>query len=183
MRVSLILDPNRELSQNRGWKPVALLVAVFATGSAIWVARVPQLIAFENSAPAPRIDGGITAMSSQPVHFVPSRTDEAKTYHLASSPLQKTAIVPAKLDLDAVQAKPLKQKQSPKKHVKLKPRPEATVRFTNGSANHVPVRETVLVVIESRGANAENYQIQMWRVTVLRTTVNAADIQVPHKEI
>jgi beta-lactamase regulating signal transducer with metallopeptidase domain len=182
LRVSRILDPNREFSQNRGWKPVALLIAIFATGSAIWISRAPQLIAFENDAPV-RIDGGITAMSSQPVHMMPSRTGGAQAYRLASGPSQKPAIVPAKLDLGPVQAKPLKQKQSPKKHARLKARPEATVRFTNGRINQVPVRETVLVVIESQGADTTNYQIQMWHVTVLRMPVNAAEIQVPHKEI
>lgn len=182
MRVSRILDPNREPSPNRGWKPVASLIAVFAIGSAIWISRAPQLIAFENNTSTP-VDGGITAMSSQPVHIVPSRTDGAHAYRIASGQLQKPAIVPAKLDLGTVQEKPLKQKQSPKRHAKLRARPEATVRFTNGSSNQAPIRETVLVVIESQGVNAANYQIQMWHVTVLRTPVKAADIQVPHKEI
>lgn len=182
LRVSRILDPNREPSQNRGWKSVALLIAVFATGSAIWMSRAPQLIAFENNVPV-QIDGGITAMSSQPVHIVPSRTDGAQAYRVATGPSQKPVIVPAKLDLSTVQATPLKQKQSQKRHVRFKAHPEATVRFTNGRANQVPVRETVVVVIESQGVGAANYQIRMWHLTVLRTPVNAADIQVPHKEI
>jgi beta-lactamase regulating signal transducer with metallopeptidase domain len=182
LRVTRILDPNREPSQNRGWKPVALLVAVFATGSVIWISRAPQLIAFENDAPV-RIDGGVTAMSSQSVHFMPSRTDGAQTYRLATGPAQKPVIVPAKLNLDTAQVRLLKQKQSQKRHAKLKAHREATVRFTNGSADQVPVRETVVVVIESQGANAANYQIQMWHLTVLRTPVSAAAIQVPHKEI
>src|SRR5215467_591068 len=182
LRVSRILDPNREPSHSRGWKPVALLIAVFATGSVIWVSRAPQLIAFENDAPA-RIDGAITAMSAQPDKMMPSRTDGAQTYRLATGPAQKPIIVPAKLDLSAAPVMLLKQKQAPKRHVKLKAHREATVRFTNGSGDQVPVRETVVVVIESQGANAANYQIQMWHVTVLRTPVSAAAIQVPHKEI
>jgi beta-lactamase regulating signal transducer with metallopeptidase domain len=180
LRVSRILDPNRELSERRGWKPVASLVAVFATGSAIWISRAPQLVAFEEHAPV-QIDGGITAMSPQQVHIVPSRTDGAQTYRLATGPSQKPVIVPAKLDLRTVQANPLKQKQSRKRHVSLKAHPEATVRFTSGSSNQVPVRETVVVVIQSQRTNSANYQIQMWHVTVVRTPVTA--VQLPHKEI
>jgi beta-lactamase regulating signal transducer with metallopeptidase domain len=179
LRVSRILDPHREPSRNRGWKSVALLIAVFATGSAIWISRAPRLIAFENNAPA-QIDGGITAMSSQRVHIVASRTNGAQTYRAATGSSQKPIIVPTKLDLSTVPAVPLKQKQSRKRHVKLKAHPEATLRFTSGSANQVPVRETVVVVIESHAANAA-YQIQMWQVMVLRTPVTS--IQVPHKEI
>ena len=182
MRVSRILDPNRELSPNRGWKPLTSLIAVFAIGAAIWISRAPQLIAFENNQPIP-VDGGITAMSSQRVHIAPSQTNGPHTYRIASGQLQKPAIVPAKLDLGEVQAKPLKQKESAKRHTKLKARPQATVRFTNRSTNQVPVRETVLVVIESKGADRVNYQIRMWHVMVLRTPVNAADLQVSHKEI
>jgi len=180
MRVSRIMDPNRELSPNRGWKPVALLIGIFATGSTIWISRAPQLIAFENNAPA-HADGGITAMSAQPVNMMPSRTDGAQAYRLASAPSQEPVIIPAKLDLGTVQAKALKQKQSRKRNVKLKAQPEATVRFTNGNSDQVLVRETVVVVIQSQGADSANYQIQMWHVTALRTPVTA--FQLPHKEI
>ena len=180
LRVGRILDPNREFSPNRGWKSVALLVGIFATGSAIWISRAPQLIAFENTAPA-QIDGGITAMSPQPTHIVPSRAEGAQTYHPSAVPLEKPVIVPAKLELGTVQANSTKHKQLPKRHMKLRVHPEATVRFTNGSRNQVPVRETVVVVIQSQGAVSANYQIQMWHVTVLRTPVTA--VQLPHKEI
>ena len=180
LRVSRILDPNRQPSPNRGWKSVASLVAVFATGTAIWMSRAPQLIGFENDASV-QIDGGITAMSAQQVHIVPSRTNGAQNYRVATGPLQKPVIVPAKLDLTTVQATPLKQKESRRRHVKLKAHPEATVRFTNGSVSRVPVRETVVVVMESRAADAGNYQIQIWHVTVLRTPVTA--VEFPRKEI
>lgn len=180
LRVSRILDPNRELSPSRGWKPVALLIAVFAAGSAIWVSRAPQLIAFEKNAPV-QTDGGITAMSSQPVHIVPSRAEGAQTYRPSAELSEKPVIVPAKLELGTVEAGSTKHKQSPKRHVKLRARPEATVRFTSGSSNQVPVRETVVVVIQRQGADPANYQIQMWHVTVLRTPVTA--VQLPHKEI
>ena len=181
-RVGRILDPKRELSQHQGWKPVAALIAVFATGTAIWASHAPQLIAFQNDTPV-RVDGGITAISSQPGDVVPTRTDAAQSYRLAAGPSQTPVLIPAKLNLGTVQTKPLNQKQSQKKQVKLKAHPEATLRFTNGSAVQVPVRETVVVVIESQEVGAANYQIQMWHVTVLRTPVHAADMQVPHKEI
>jgi hypothetical protein len=182
LRVSRILDPNRELSPERGWKSVAALMAVFAAGTAIWISRAPQLIAFENDAPA-QIDGGITAMSSQRAHVVPSRAEAVPTRRLATGSSPKPALIPAKLDLSTLQATPLKHKRSPKKPVATKAHPEATLQFTSGSANQVPLRETVVVVIESQGAATANYQIQMWHVTVLRTPMNAAAVQVPHKEI
>lgn len=182
LRVSRILDPNRELSQNRGWKPVVSLIAVFATGTAIWASRAPQLIAFQNDTPV-RVDGGITAMASQPAHVVTTRVDAAQNYRLAAGPSQTPVLIPAKLNLNTVQARPLNRKQSQKIQIKLRAHPEATLRFTNGSASQVPVRETVVVVIQSQGAAAANYQIQMWHVTVFRTPVNAAAIQFPHKEI
>lgn len=181
LRVSRILDPNRALPQNRGWKAVAALMAVFATGSAIWISRAPRLIAFQNDAPPVQIDGGITAMSSQPLHVVPSRAEAAQTYRPGAGLSQKPVIVPAKLELGTVQASSTKHKQSAKRHVKLKAHPEATVRFTNGSPNQVPVRETVVIVIQSQGRDSTNDQIRMWHVTVLRTSVTA--VQVPHKEI
>jgi hypothetical protein len=180
LRVGRILDPDREPSPTRGWKPVAALIAVFASGTAIWASRAPQLIAFENTAPV-RIDGGITAISSHPVRIVPSGTEAAPSYRLATGSLPKAVVVPAKLDLSTVPAMPGKQKQSRKRHGRLKARPEATLRFTNGSATQVPVRETVVVVIENQGGDAANYQIQLWHVTVLRTPVTA--IPVPHHEI
>jgi beta-lactamase regulating signal transducer with metallopeptidase domain len=182
LRVSRILDPNREPSQKRGWKPVASLVAVFAAGTAISISRAPQLIAFENDAPV-QVDSGITAISSQPANVVSSRMDAAKAYRPAAGTQQKPVIIPAKLNLSTVPATPLKAKQSPKRHLKLKAQPEATVRFTNGASEHVPVMQTVFVVIESERTDAANYQIQMWHVTVLRTPMNAAAVQVPHKEI
>src|SRR5215472_2324478 len=79
LRVGRILDPNRELLPNRGWKLLASLIAVFATGTAIWISRVPQLIAFEDNAPI-QIDGGITAMSSQATRMVPARTHALQSY-------------------------------------------------------------------------------------------------------
>src|SRR5215472_15341252 len=109
LRVGRILDPNREPSPTRGWKPAAALIAVFASGTAIWTSRAPQLIAFENHAPV-QVDGGITAISSHPVHIVPSRTEAAQSHRLATGSLPKAVVVPAKLDLSTVPAMPGKQK-------------------------------------------------------------------------
>jgi len=181
LRVSRILDPNREPGQRRGWKPVASLVAVFAAGTAISISRAPQLIAFENDAPV-RVDGGITAMSSQAGPIAWSRMDAAKAYRPAAGSQQGPVVVPAKFDLNTVPAKALKAKPLPKRHAKFRAQPEATVRFTNGT-NQVPVQETVFVVIERQRAETANYQIQLWHVTVLHTPMNAAAVQVPHKEI
>jgi beta-lactamase regulating signal transducer with metallopeptidase domain len=182
LRVSRILDPNRALSQSRGWKPVVSLIAVFASGTAIWISRAPRLIAFENNVPV-QIDGGINATSSQPAHVVPVRTDAAKTYRFATGPSQKPAIIPAKLDLSTAQPRLLKHKRTSKRPVSLNAQPLPTVRLASGSATPAPVTETVFVVIESPTTDGANYQIHLWHVTVLRTPVNAASVQVPPKEI
>jgi len=62
---------------------------------------------------------------------------------------------------------------------------ESLVHLTGSATSAAPYTETFWIVVESSGSNRERQQvrqIQMWRVTVLRSLTSTPSNPIPHKE-
>lgn len=176
LRVSRILDPQRP-SQNRVMKPAVTLVAMFAVGCGVWTTRTSQLIAFQDGTTA----GQMTSDASQAAS---TRSAPARVIP-ASLRSPEVRVIPAKLDLDKQHPVALKNHQ-PRYSNSVAPRPRrnSLVQLASAHTAAVPIEQTVFVLIEdSPEAGVERYQVQMWRVMVLRTVANPAATQISHKEI
>lgn len=176
LRVTRILDPERP-SHGNVLKPAVTLVGVFAMACGVWTARTSTLVAFEDGRAQGQATPGVSQvalMRTAPARVIPATL---------RSP--QVGVIPAKLNLDQRHPTPLKNLQaSHRSNARPEPHHTPLVHLTSSHAAAVPVAETVFVVIEdSPQAGVERYQVQLWRVMVLRTVANPAITQTSHKEI
>jgi beta-lactamase regulating signal transducer with metallopeptidase domain len=187
LRVAQILDRNRSCGNGRSCKLALSLVAGLAVACAIGISKAPRLIAFEDGAPA------VSEGAFSPVAAVKLGATNAslRTSSIASSSaLQKPILAkwtgqPNQTDDNQRLA-----------HKSILGQPAFAAHFATGRQNSrgmiylasmqsSPTFETVVVVFESRDPNSPNpvYQVQMWRVTVLKTTVDSTHQSTPREEI
>jgi len=174
-RVARILDVNRPApTQYKSWLAVSL-VAVLAMGCAVVYSRSPKLVGFERS---PRAKGYEIARSS----VTPSVRITERIPGLAVTPVkltQRSITHRTKTKTaNAVRTAAL-HSESPKAVEK------SLVHLTGSATTAVPYTETFWIVVESSGSNREQQQvqqIQMWRVTVLRSVTSTPSNPIPHKE-
>jgi beta-lactamase regulating signal transducer with metallopeptidase domain len=181
-RVAQILDGNRSCGNGRNCKLVLSLVTGLAVTCAIGISKAPRLIAFEDGAPA--VSDG--AFSPAAAVQVGATNAGLRTSPIALSALQKPSL--------AKWAQPDDNQQVAHQSVVRPPALVAhfaTRRQNSGGTIYMtsmqssPTVQTVVVVFESGDPNspAHVYQVQMWRVTVLNTTIDLTHHLAPRKEI
>jgi beta-lactamase regulating signal transducer with metallopeptidase domain len=174
-RVARILDVNRPAPAPHTSRMAVSLVAVLAIVCAVVYSRSPKLVGFERS---PQANEYETARSS----VTPSVPLMERIPGLTVSPAKLTQrSLTRKIrtkTANAVRAAALHSK-SPKAAE------ESLVHLTGSASAPVPYTETFWIVVESSGANREQqqvHQIQMWRVTVLRSVSSTTSNPIPRKE-
>ena len=163
-RVAEILDVNRPRGNTRSWKPVSL-VAGFALVCAVGIARSPKLIAFD-AAPY------IAQTNSVPADITPAQDFP-----------QFVPATRAKLNLEPVHRTPTRVRPAATHSAMSKPKPNRMLHLT--SVQQAPVTETVFLLIQSADHSSsapQIFQIQMWRVTLLRYVAPPVSTQTPTKK-
>jgi beta-lactamase regulating signal transducer with metallopeptidase domain len=183
LRVAQILDRNRSCGNARSFRLALSLVSGLAVVCTIGISKAPRLIAFEDDAPAVSEEALSPAASAK----LGATKTSLRTASMASlSAFEKPRLA------KWIQADD-NQRLADKSILR---RPALVADFatrrqtSNGtiymaSVQSSPTVQTVIVVFESRDANSPNpvYQVQMWRVTVLKTTFDLTHHPSPRKEI
>ena len=191
-RVAQILDANRPTKRARNWKPTASAhCRIRDRMRRVRVQYAPTSWLPERGA---RSGLGIDACDSSPhiisptviserVSEVPShRIDQYNSGHVAcsancTSEVESTNMAIAHLP---VQGHRVALRHDPKSQT------SGMVHLASGErTTPAPITETVFVLIESRPSGSSEqqvYQIQMWRLTVLRQTVDPTGTQPPRKQ-
>jgi beta-lactamase regulating signal transducer with metallopeptidase domain len=187
LRVAQILDGNRSCGDGRSCKLALSLAGGLAVVCAVGISKAPPLIAFEDGAPA--VSEGV---------FSP-----AASVQLGAT--NASLRTPPTASLSALQ-KPILTKWTGQPnqtddtqrlaHKSVLRQPAFVAHFATGRQNSrgmiylasmqsSPTVQTVVVVLESGDPNSpdEVYQVQMWRVTVLKTIVDSTHHPAPRKEI
>ena len=170
-RLAQILDVNRPSASSPSWGVAASLVFALALGCGVLYSRAPRLVAFGKSERAHPQEVATVGSSSVSLPVIQARLKSAVT-----SAKWKETTVPHRTS-------------NPQRIVPVRAKAPATeqgslVHLTNARVSTVPVTETFWVVVESEmnPAAAQVYQIQMWRVTVLRTVFTVPGRQISRNE-
>jgi beta-lactamase regulating signal transducer with metallopeptidase domain len=181
-RVARILDPNRALGSGPSWKPLVAMIAAFAIACAVLESRMPTLIAFEDSQPL------LSAESPRAAQSADIQDGLKMLVHNASLPQPQAdaRITSTKFHSEPASnpAKMRKRSTSRRSEI-LRPKPGRLVHLAKADATPPPVSETVFVFIQSSDQSAigqQIYQIQMWRVTLLRYVQEPASSKAPPKK-
>jgi len=182
LRVARILDRSRSSGNNLSWKPAVSLVAGCAICCAVWSARAPKLIAFQDATQvhsmAPEAAG--TAATGTDVNV--SREDtRSQPYASPAVPIRQAKLNAGGLHYRAAIVKRNADSRSPLSQL----RAADTVHETGGKLAVVPFTETVWVVIEGSTPASQDhhvYRIRMFRVTVLQHLIEPATGRIPRKE-
>jgi beta-lactamase regulating signal transducer with metallopeptidase domain len=189
MRVAQILDVNRPAGVGHSWKPAAALVAVFAVVCGLSVSRAPKLVAFSDSETGPvarsAIAGRSTGTAFANVH-APKAVFQTEPVRVIPASLKARA---DRRNLGTDRAAVIRSSAAAKRRVdnmvtQANFRP-ANVRLTKTKVAPVAFTETLFVVFEG-GENGTTdqsiYQIQLWRVVVLRQVVDRDSNKIPAKQ-
>jgi Zn-dependent protease with chaperone function len=178
-RVAQILDKNRSNGGRLAWKPAVSLMAAVAVVCAVGVSKMPRFVAFQEGPPA-----AVTATASFATgNLTPTGIE------LSSSPQSLRA---AQRPVLAKFKEPAQQSPNSRLHAAIShPAPSKAdgsrmVHLTGTYVSRTPVTQTVFIFISTGQVNAPDqeqiYQIQMWRLTVLKNTVNSDRHAPPRKE-
>jgi beta-lactamase regulating signal transducer with metallopeptidase domain len=175
-RVAQILDGNRP-ETNRTWKPAVSLVAGAALVFSIGASKLQRLIAFESDSPAP------IARTSDVV--LPSAARGNYMHHAMfhANQLAPTTAKQANPAVGSVEHRSsIRSKQT--RAIVVKPKPDPMMHLARSNDSVIPIRETVVLFIQGADRNSDNgaYDIQMWRVTVVRYVVQPASTTTPGKQ-
>jgi hypothetical protein len=178
-RVAQILDINRPAPSSRSWGAVASLVAVLTVGCGVLYSRAPELIGFGDSAHRLPIDAAnIAGRSTSELSDVPKLPITQANLNL---PVRPTKLI----GRTAARQVPNPERRLEANNKSAKTREEGLVHLARSASAIIPVSQTFLVVVEREGttpADQQVYQIQMWRVTVLRTMIGAPSRQTSRSE-
>jgi hypothetical protein len=180
-RVAQILAPDRPARTSRGWKHAVSLVGACAIACAVWSARVPRLIAFEQSETAHATEAVATAENIQPLRAV----------NVSAQSMQTVRVTPAKFNTRTVRPKAVAARVLMKTSLPPQRSIAALLHLTAANltpenVEAVPVTQTVFVVTENPetgSAEIHVYQFQMFHVAVLREATPPPSARIPHKEI
>jgi beta-lactamase regulating signal transducer with metallopeptidase domain len=173
-RVARILDVNRPAPAPHMSRLAVSLVAVLAMACAVVYSRSPKLVGFEKP---PRPEEYETARSSVTPSVLIERIPGLTVTPARLTQQSLTRKISTKT-ANAVRAAALHSK-SPKMA------DESLVHMTGSASAPIPYTETFWIVVESSGSNREQqkvHQIQMWRVTVLRSVTSAPSNPLLRKE-
>jgi beta-lactamase regulating signal transducer with metallopeptidase domain len=185
LRVTQILDVDRPTGRSRNWKLAATL-AGFAVMCGSLASSMPRLIAFREEAPvlvskpaisistiSPPVSGGQNSEISLPGAVAYSVRPQAERITQTSFDTHRGHRDPHLL----VQRVALRNNP--------KPQTRGMVPLTKAQTVPISVTETVFVLVEGLRSDRLDqpvYQIQMWRLTVLRQAVEPNSAQLPRKE-
>lgn len=176
-RVARILDVNRPAPAAYTSRLAVALVAVLAMACAVVYSRSPKLVGFGRS---PRAQARVYEYAS--LFATPSVPRTERIPGLAVTPVKLTQ----RSITHATKTKTSNAVKTAALHSRSpKPAEESLVHLTGSATTGVPYTETLWIVVESSGSNSEQqqvHQIQMWRVTVLRTVTSAPPNPIPRKE-
>ena len=169
-RIAQILDGNRPPARPRSWSLAVSLVGIVALASGVLYSRSPALVAF----------GSYQDTSQRDLGTIAGRTTPDATYHTLLPVVQARFSAPVSPRKPHARAL-LRKRSDMDQNLAVQARALGThnqllVHSTASKVSRPPVAQTFWVVVESEatnpGASREVYQIQMWRVTVLRTVVS-----------
>lgn len=177
-RVAEILDVNRPKANSRSWKPAVSLVAGFAVACAVGASQAPSMIAFQEPASAP----GANIPASTELASSVVKPNASVPVQIASSSPQPVPVIPAKLKISPAHRNPLiRQNKAALRYTATKPA-TPPVHLASSKIMAVPYTETVYLVVQDQGQDQQGYQIQMWRVTLLRYIDHPATATAPKKQ-
>jgi len=179
-RVAQILDVNRPKPSSRSWSAAASLVAVLSVCLGALYSRTPKLIAFGHSAHGLPVEiASIAGRNSLESSYVPNLPIMQAKLNLPAGQAQLSGRTAARRLPNAEQFLRVRSKSATMQEGSL-------VYLTGSMSGVVPFTQTFWFVVEREGTNPavpHVYQIQMWRVTVLRTVITAPNRQVSQQEI
>jgi len=171
-RIAQILDVSRATPTSRSWGTAVSIVAILALGCGVLYSRTSGLVAFDNAYVSPQ-----TETAKMVMHVVP---EEGINHALPVVPVKFSALQsPAVASLERSKAIPVQTAKSMKSHN------DRLAHLTTAKVSVVPVTETFWVVVQGEAMNPAappTYQIQMWRVTVLRTVISTPNRQISRSE-
>lgn len=173
-RVAQILDVNRPKANPRSWKPAVSLVAGFAVACAVGISQAPTMIAFQESGSTPiarvPVSTGLASSVIKPNASMPVRT--------AST----VSVIPAKFKVSPAHRNPALRHNKPAVQYAATKRAAPPVHLASSTNVAVPYTETVYLVVQGQAQDQQGYQIQMWRVTLLRYVDHPAITKAPKKQ-
>lgn len=180
-RVAQILSVNRPEGKAQSWKPAVSMVAGFAIVCSVVVARSPRLIVFQDLRPqtsgfGPQTSDLRSQISAPRFSFGPQEAPKVSLAKLTEKrPPRRVAIRPQRTALRVASGQPAVVSPAPVN--------SSLIQLTGVEATRPAITETLFVIVESSGENLDRtYQIQMWRVMVLRQVVDQASSKPPRKE-
>lgn len=175
-RVSQILDSNGKTGYSRSWKPAAALVSGFALLSAVGISQAPTLVSFRPEAPLP-----VSEIASS---SIPKMSEMSLPVKMASftEPAQQPRPVLAKLNQHTPHKFQPRRRLSAEPAVASRYNSTSLIHLTEMQSEAVP--QAVLVVISTGESSPgqQVYQLQVWRFTVLKSTVDRSRHPVPPKQ-
>lgn len=171
-RVAQILEGRHPSVGSRAWKMAVSLVAGFAMVCAVGIAESPTLIAFSPSPSAP------AAVASP-------RSGSMRTAGVKLAAVREPVMAPKKAVL-ATLRKPVQPRLETRQRLSARGSADSSrlVHLTRMEES-APVTQTLLVFISTGETNSPDqqvYQVQVWRFTVLKTTVDPTRHTAPRKE-
>ena len=173
-RVAEILDVDRPKAGASAWKPAVSLVAGFAVVCAVGTASAPSIVAFQDVHP--------TAATAKPTAATSMMARQSAPESARSAAVaQHVPVIPAKLEIEPARGlSPMRHRKPAARYNVAKSAP-ANVHLASTKAARVPYTETLYLVIQDSSPD-ESYQIQMWRITVLRYVTAPETRRAPRKE-
>jgi beta-lactamase regulating signal transducer with metallopeptidase domain len=179
-RIAEILDVNRPSPTSRPWISALSLVVILSLACCLFYSRTPRLVAFGNAEHSPQ-PASFTVQMHSNLQATTAPIDHV-TQAKFDLPATRTKLKAATLDRRSPHLRPVQvlQPRLPKTT-----QDENLVHVTRFTSATVPFSETFWVVVESEGTNRAApriYQIQMWRVTVVRTVMSTPNRRVSRGE-
>jgi BlaR1 peptidase M56 len=171
-RVAQILASDRPKGDQRGWKPAVGLVASFAVICGVVAARAPRLISFSDS----RSNAfSVSTATGTPEIFVTPPQEFPRVAPVTQARLTSKAV----RSKAAIRAREVLRPASGRQHAS-----GPALRMASLKSELDPYNATVFVLIQAvdRTSAQHMYQIQMWRLTLLRFVVEPASDSVPAKK-
>lgn len=166
-RIAQILSSDRPVRKAGVWKPAIAVMVGFAVVCGACISRWPQWVAFQDSQ-----QSRVAAPSSK---IRSTATVTAVENLVRTSANATTLVIPAKSEISSEQPRI--------HHADIKsarPKRSANLVHLSSDKSAVPIVRTFFVVIQDGPSQAPVYQIQMWRLLILKQKV---DEKTPQKQI
>lgn len=183
LRVAQILDRNRSRGNDGSCKLALSLVTGLAVLCAVGISKAPRLIAFEDGGPAVS-EGAFSSGESVKLGATNANGGTSSIASLSTSQKPILAEWAQPDDNQRLTHKSVLRQPARVAHFATR-RQNSSGTIYMASMQSSPTVETVVVVFESADPNSPGhvYQVQLWRVTVLKTTIDLTHHLAPRKEI